>query len=87
MDETSVPQPQDSAKLRELPAGGGILGDSSARNIWGGHLRDCLFDWLRPDSQPLNLAPAIDELSPLFARLEPHVGGPVLSRIQAKGQI
>ena len=43
-----------------------------------------LLGWLKHHDAPLNVALAIDELTPLFASLEPHIGAPIISRIQGE---
>ncbi|MBW4464095.1 MAG: hypothetical protein KME07_01475 [Pegethrix bostrychoides GSE-TBD4-15B] len=41
-------------------------------------------DWLKDDAPALNFISAIEELNLQFASLEPHVSGPVLSRVQSE---
>ena len=43
-----------------------------------------LLGWLNHGDAPLNITLAIDDLNPLFARLEPHISGPIISRIQGE---
>ncbi len=43
-----------------------------------------LLDWLKSGDPALNLILAIDDLNMQFANLEPHISGPVLSRVQSE---
>jgi hypothetical protein len=45
---------------------------------------ECILDWLKRDQSPAKVSHAISDLNPLFAQLEAHISGPLISRIQVE---
>jgi hypothetical protein len=45
---------------------------------------ESIIDWLKRDQSPVKVSRALGELNPLFAQLEAHISGPIISRIQGE---